>query len=765
MANSSSQKKKSQNGKTARVKSNKTEHREIVSIVLFATGLLMFLSYIDKVGIVGVLIRGFLFGFFGQVASFLILGLIWYLAWCLLRGTERQVFTFKKTFLFTLLIIMISSLIHTISFDASHEDFFETVRQLIDSHKQKPSGGLLGGGLSLVLQKYMEKAGALVVLIPLTIIITMVLFSLSIMNFINKVSFIGSKVGRTGIKIYERLRNNKQQSVVIDRQKIKNAIEESEMLKDEYLLEEQELTFDDEIIEKDEPFINEPEQYTFSPEKIDVEETTFVENIISKEKHCYLKPPISLLADSDQEQDFSDEQKKHASRVARKIEDILFSFNIDAKVVNISRGPTITRYDVQPSSGVKVSKIKNLSEDIALNLASPGIRIEQIPGKAAIGVEVPNDAVRVVSLREIIDSKAFRNHRSNTAFCLGCDITGEPVVADIARMPHLLIAGATGSGKSVCINSLIMSLIYKASPDDVKLILIDPKVVELGIYNGIPHLMIPVVTQTKKAAGALSWAVQEMEKRYTMFAEKGVRDIAGYNRQAKAEGEDKLPKIVIIIDELADLMLAARDSVEDAICRIAQKARACGIHLVVATQRPSVDVITGLIKANIPSRIAFKVASQVDSRIILDNAGGAGADKLLGRGDMLFLPVGSIKPIRVQGAFVSDAEVETVVDYLKKSCEAEYDMEVVKEVENTQSAEGTRNTALEEDELLPQAVQIAIEMKQISASYLQRKLGIGYNRAARIIDQMEERGYISCKDGSNPRMVLIDKFPEELQGR
>ncbi|HOA32835.1 MAG TPA: DNA translocase FtsK, partial [Clostridia bacterium] len=410
-------------------------------------------------------------------------------------------------------------------------------------------------------------------------------------------------------------------------------------------------------------------------------------------------------------------------------------------------------------------KIKNLSEDIALNLASPGIRIEQIPGKAAIGVEVPNDAVRVVSLREIIDSKAFRNHRSNTAFCLGCDITGEPVVADIARMPHLLIAGATGSGKSVCINSLIMSLIYKASPDDVKLILIDPKVVELGIYNGIPHLMIPVVTQTKKAAGALSWAVQEMEKRYTMFAEKGVRDIAGYNRQAKAEGEDKLPKIVIIIDELADLMLAARDSVEDAICRIAQKARACGIHLVVATQRPSVDVITGLIKANIPSRIAFKVASQVDSRIILDNAGGAGADKLLGRGDMLFLPVGSIKPIRVQGAFVSDAEVEAVVDYLKKSCEAEYDMEVVKEVENTQSAEGTRNTALEEDELLPQAVQIAIEMKQISASYLQRKLGIGYNRAARIIDQMEERGYISCKDGSNPRMVLIDKFPEELQGR
>lgn len=255
------------------------------------------------------------------------------------------------------------------------------------------------------------------------------------------------------------------------------------------------------------------------------------------------------------------------------------------------------------------------------------------------------------------------------------------------------------------------------------------------------------------------------EKRYTMFAEKGVRDIAGYNRQAKAEGEDKLPKIVIIIDELADLMLAARDSVEDAICRIAQKARACGIHLVVATQRPSVDVITGLIKANIPSRIAFKVASQVDSRIILDNAGGAGADKLLGRGDMLFLPVGSIKPIRVQGAFVSDAEVEAVVDYLKKSCEAEYDMEVVKEVENTQSAEGTRNTALEEDELLPQAVQIAIEMKQISASYLQRKLGIGYNRAARIIDQMEERGYISCKDGSNPRMVLIDKFPEELQGR
>lgn len=760
MANSSTQKKKSQNRKTARVKSNKTEHREIVSIILFATGLLMFLSYINKVGIVGVLIRGFMFGFFGQVASFLILGLVWYLAWCFLRGTEKQIFTFRKTFLFVLLIIMISALIHTISFDATDEDFFETVRQLMSSYNQKSSGGLLGGGLSLVLQKYMEKAGALVVLIPLTIIITMVLFSLSIVNFINKVSFIGSKVGKTGRKIYERLRNNRQQSVVIDKQRIKNAIEESEMLKEEYLQEEQ-LTFEDELAKEPEPFKEEPEIYTFVPEKIDVEETTFVENIVSKEKqHCYFKPPISLLSESEQEQEFSDEQKKQAARVAKKIEEILLSFNIDAKVVNISRGPTITRYDVQPSSGVKVSKIKNLSEDLSLNLASPGVRIEQIPGKAAIGVEVPNETVRVVPLREIIDSKAFRNHRSNTAICLGCDITGEPVVADIARMPHLLIAGATGSGKSVCINSLIMSLIYKASPDEVKLILIDPKVVELGVYNGIPHLMIPVVTNTKKAAGALSWAVQEMEKRYSMFAEKGVRDIAGYNRLAKDEGEETLPKIVIIIDELADLMLVARDSVEDAICRIAQKARACGIHLVVATQRPSVDVITGLIKANIPSRIAFKVASQVDSRIILDNTGGSGADKLLGRGDMLFLPVGSLKPIRVQGAFVSDSEVEAVVDYLKKSCEADYDMEVIKEVENTQNAEGARNTAMDEDELLPQAVQIAIEMKQISASYLQRKLGIGYNRAARIIDQMEERGYISCKDGSNPRMVLIDRLPE-----
>lgn len=455
-------------------------------------------------------------------------------------------------------------------------------------------------------------------------------------------------------------------------------------------------------------------------------------------------------------------ERAAATAVAKKLEDVLRSFSIEAKVTHVSIGPTVTRYELLPSTGVRVNKIKNLSDDIALNLAAQSIRIEApIPGKAAIGIEIPNTDMRPVYLREIIQSAAFKSNRSKIAFCLGSDISGTPIVGDLEKMPHMLIAGTTGSGKSVCTNCLITSFLYKASPDEVRLILVDPKIVEFSKYNGIPHLLLPVVTEPKKAAAALAWSVSEMEKRYRLFAAHGVRDISSYNNFAEANGYGKMPRIVIIIDELADLMMVARDSVETAINRIAQKARAAGMHLVIATQRPSVDVITGLIKSNVPSRIALKVASPVDSRIILD---ATGAEKLLGRGDMLFYPVGSMKTTRIQGAFISDEEIEKLVEFIKNNGDGDdaYIDEIIESVNNASEGHdvggGQAGGDSDEDPLFREAVKIAIQEKQISASYLQRMLKIGYNRAARMVDLMEEKGIVSCRDGSNPRKVLVDHY-------
>lgn len=423
-------------------------------------------------------------------------------------------------------------------------------------------------------------------------------------------------------------------------------------------------------------------------------------------------------------------------------------------MINISRGPSVTRYELQPSAGVKVSRIVNLSDDISLNLAASGVRMEApIPGKAAIGIEVPNKEVTMVLAREVIESEEFSKHPSKLAFAIGKDISGENIIADIAKMPHLLIAGATGSGKSVCINSLIVSLLYKSSPEEVKLLMIDPKVVELGIYNGIPHLLIPVVTDPKKAAGALNWAVQEMVNRYKLFADKAVRDLKGYNQLMRKNGGDGiLPQVVIIIDELADLMMVAPNDVEDAICRLAQMARAAGMHLVIATQRPSVDVITGVIKANIPSRISFAVSSQIDSRTILDMGG---AEKLLGRGDMLFHPVGKPKPVRVQGANITDAEVERVVDFVKAQGNTAYDEDLIEEINNEETA--SEASPGDSDELLPRAIELVVDAGQASVSLIQRKFKVGYARAARIVDQMEERGIVGGFEGSKPRQILISK--------
>ena len=484
------------------------------------------------------------------------------------------------------------------------------------------------------------------------------------------------------------------------------------------------------------------------PEELNLEHNTM------EEYENYEFPSIDLL--KQVKRTGKDYSTKELKEIAIKLQKTLASFGVEAKVTNVTRGPTVTRYELQPSIGVKVSKILNLSDDIALNLAAKSIRIEApIPGKSAVGIEVPNKSTDMVTLREVIESEEFENATSKVSFALGKSIDGVPYVADISKMPHMLISGSTGSGKSVCINSIIMSILYKATPNEVKLILIDPKVVELGVYNGIPHLLIPVVTDPKKAAGALNWAVQEMVNRYNLFASKGVRDIKGYNELLRNEGEEGvLPQIVIIVDELADLMMVASNEVEDAICRLAQMARAAGMFLIIATQRPSVDVITGIIKANIPSRIAFTVSSQVDSRTILDMAG---AEKLLGRGDMLFLPIGEAKPIRLQGAFVSDGEIESVVDAIKESTPAIYNQNVIEKLEKTDTAQVVSDDEDDCDEYLTDAIELAVNMGQVSASMIQRKFRVGYARAGRIVDQMEERGIISESQGSKPRKALISK--------
>ena len=470
----------------------------------------------------------------------------------------------------------------------------------------------------------------------------------------------------------------------------------------------------------------------------------------------YNYPPIDLLARGEVE-----DTSVHNNRDMQKahlLEDTLQSFGISAKLTGIAHGPAVTRFELQPAPGVKVSRITSLADDIALNLAAMSVRIEApIPGKAAVGVEIPNDKVEMVRLRDVLESNEARKHPSRIAVGLGKDNSGRYIVADIAKMPHVLIAGQTGSGKSVCINAIITSILFRASPEEVKLILIDPKVVELSIYNDIPHLVCPVVTDPKKAASALDWAVAEMTKRYKLFAERGVRDIKGYNKALK-EGEKLMPQMVIIIDELADLMMVSPGEVEDSICRLAQLARACGMHLVIATQRPSVNVITGIIKANIPTRIAFSVASQVDSRTMIDHGG---AEKLLGNGDMLFVPNG-MKSMRVQGAWVSDEEVHAIVEYIKQSGEASYDPDMIEHMENAARTDAEKEEfATEYDPRLPEAIDIVIDMGQASISMLQRRMRIGYAKAGRLIDEMAQRGIVSEADGAKPRQVLITR--EEAQ--
>ncbi len=504
----------------------------------------------------------------------------------------------------------------------------------------------------------------------------------------------------------------------------------------------------------------------------DDDDEEFVVPEIKETEIKYELPPIDCLDLPKNKGGFDD--TKDMQEKAQKIVETLNSFGVGTKIVDICKSPSVTRFELQPNPGVKISKITALADDIAMNLAASGVRIEApIPNKNAVGIEVPNSEKTMVSLREIVDSTEYKNAKSKLTVALGRDIQGSPTCADLAKMPHLLVAGTTGSGKSVCLNAMIVSLLYNATPDEVKLIMIDPKKVEFTVYRSIPHLLVPVVSNPRKAAGALSWAVAEMDKRYALFAEKGVRNLAGYNAYAVSENLPKMPQIVIIIDELSDLMMAASNEVEDSICRLAQKARAAGMHLIVATQRPSVDVITGLIKANIPSRIAFAVKSQIDSRTIIDTQG---AEKLLGNGDMLYCPVGLSKPVRVQGSYLSDEEIERVISHVTSQGEVKYDESVIEEIERNATKDDKKKSAdisidstgqgEDGDEMIPKAIEVVLEQGMASTTLLQRKLKLGYARAARIIDELSEKGIVGPYEGSKPRKVLITKEQwYEMQAR
>jgi len=595
---------------------------------------------------------------------------------------------------------------------------------------QGKGGGLLGGLGLLVLNTIFGPLGTWIVLVALMIISIMIITELSPTLLFSR---LGSWLGRVLARVKEAICNFIYVEVEEEPKEEKKAFTEGRPHREvkEPLPR---------VLAEESPARIYPE----NPPEIKQETRGEMKTAIRfSSPESYVLPPLSLLLPPPKSKSLLLE-KEIAERI-KLLEETLESFGVKVKVTQVSCGPTVTRYEVQPAPGIKVSRIINLADDIALSLAAPQVRIEApIPGKSAVGIEVPNREISTVYLREVLEDPVFMEARSKLTVALGKDIAGSSVIADLAQMPHLLIAGTTGSGKSVCLNALICSLLFKATPQELKLILIDPKMVELTQYNGIPHLLAPVVTQPKKAASALQWAVREMERRYELFAEVGVKDILRYNAKVK-ETASLLPYIVIFIDELADLMMVAPADVEGAICRLAQMARAAGIHLVVATQRPSVDVITGLIKANMSSRIAFAVSSQVDSRTILDMAG---AEKLLGRGDMLFFPIGAAKPIRVQGVYVSDREVENLVTFIKEQARPEYEPTLLKGKERDRLLEE------EEDQLFPEAVRVVLETGQASISLLQRRLRIGYARAARLIDLMESRGLVGSADGAKPRPVL-----------
>lgn len=644
-------------------------------------------------------------------------------------------------------------------------------------------GGLIGGGILFVLRKFFGIDGGIIILFALVIGAVLLSTTWSLAVGLLKTKQQASQ----GIKTAKKTVSSTYDKFVEVEEKFKNSFYNQEVDKNferplpetpAHLkpIEDKDIFVPEQIEKSVEFSIQYMEDKKLDLEKEAAKEAVLEENLpiknpverLAENKIAlvgesnsaatsgavreYQLPNVRFILNKTIKQKNSKLEKEIATN-AKILEETLQSFNVQASIVNACHGPAVTRYELEPAAGVKVSKIVNLADDISLKLAAPSVRIEApIPGKAAIGIEVPNKELSGVQLREVLESELFLTAKSKLTVGLGMDIGGEAIFADLAKMPHLLVAGATGSGKSVCINTIITSVLFKAKPDEVKFILIDPKMVELSNYNGIPHLMVPVVTDAKKAASVLNWAVQEMEKRYAKFASHGVRDMERYNRSVEM---DKMPAVVIIIDELADLMMVAPSDVENAICRLAQKARAAGIHLILATQRPSVDVITGIIKANIPSRISFSVSSQIDSRTILDMGG---AEKLLGKGDMLYYPIGASKPVRVQGAFVSDTEVESLLDFIRQQgAEIEENEEIISFTESAVLDETDKKKEVQQDELLEKAIHIVLETGQASSSSLQRRFRIGYTRAARLIDTMEEMHIVGASSGSKGRDILMTR--------
>jgi DNA segregation ATPase FtsK/SpoIIIE, S-DNA-T family len=766
--------------KPNRTNDSRNLRQEVSGIIFLTFGLLLWFSFSfeGSIGMFGNSFRSLLLGFLGLPAYFISYAIIFF---SILMIVGKPIHFLKPKFNnILILLVILSAMIHAgEARQFEGRAFFSTIKSFYSMGMSRVGGGVIGGLISTPILKVFQPLGTLIILGTLSIINIIVLTDVSLIGMLEKVV--------DGFKfLFSLLVNGFQQFLTIftklfpekEKSSLKMPPIETTMLKEEDLQKEntknvlkkevpsQEVTSKDKEINfiKDEDFgledSMEQETEVDSLEEEKTEEPKNFQEVLltesSSQKIKYNFPNFNLLAKSKIRIGENLKAETLGTSNKKKLEETLLSFGVEAKVVHVTVGPAVTRYELTPSPGVKVSKIVALSDDISLNLATSGIRIEApIPGKAAIGIEVPNKDTTPVLLSDVVSSEEFIKFPSKLAFALGKDISGGRVVADISKMPHLLVAGATGAGKSVCINSLIVSLLYKATPEEVKLLMIDPKVVELGIYNGIPHLLIPVVTDPKKAAGALNWAVVEMTQRYKSFAEKGVRDIHGYNNLVRETEGEPLPQIVIIIDELADLMMVAPNDVEDAICRLAQMARAAGMHLVIATQRPSVDVITGIIKANIPSRIAFAVTSQVDSRTILDMGG---AEKLLGKGDMLFYPVGEPKPIRVKGSFVSDKEVEKVVQFVKNQKEAQYNEEVVEQIQSTPVGKPKNKFDAEEgdeDALLEQVTELIVNTGQASASLIQRKFKVGYARAGRIIDQLEQKKVIGPFEGGKPRQVLL----------
>lgn len=792
-------KKKRPQTKKNRIKIN----RQLGSIILFAFSVLWIcLAVIDAEGLWGIF-RTFLFGMFGFCTFIIPLFLLAVAVITALNKDDKMVVS--KLVETGVIITVICSIVHIFRCNADYT-YFEAIKEAYNEFRidgiMSGSGvfGAAVGGLILLITGG-SKTAALAIQFIILFVLVMVMTGLTLVNLYRGVAKPVKKIGEfTGEKISEyneraeqhseekaerkrkfnadvdlgpspdELSNNKAEDETENDDFMKSFAEiigneaKPEKASDEESAQERVINLDDIIKRSSAAQVQQNTVKTDGNTEKIVEDTSEDEDDFGapKPEKPYILPSLECLnlPKNGNSLSFEAELKQNA----KKLVDTLNSFGVETRIVDIARGPSVTRYEIQPAAGVKISKITNLADDIALNLAASGVRIEApIPNKAAVGIEIPNKNRQMVTLREVIDQPKYKDSKSKLTVALGKDITGEFIYSDLVKMPHLLIAGTTGSGKSVCLNSMIVSILYNATPDEVKLLMIDPKQVEFTVYNGIPHLLVPVVSDPRKASGALAWAVTEMLSRYKTFSENSVRDISGYNSICESEGKKKMPQIVIFIDELSDLMMAAPNEVEDSICRLAQMARAAGMHLVIATQRPSVDVITGIIKANIPSRISLSVSSQVDSRTIIDSVG---AEKLLGNGDMLYYPVGLPKPIRVQGCFLSDKEVENVVTFIKNQEQSVYDDEVIKEIDR-QAAAGAKKkdtTASSDDdgdspadEMLPKAIEAVIEAQSASTTLLQRKLKLGYARAARIVDELEQRGIIGPYEGSKPRKVLVSK--------